>query len=185
MMASPWNFLTRLVSLRLRQKQDGDSIEDDKPDALTIAVSTETPVRENLTLVDQPTPDNAPPIIQSEPDSEPEPVAKAKIDLQATEESHRDGVAETAEPVFPDIGAALAYAAPKVEKTDKAVPIKRRGRAKKVEAVVVGSQTSPVVPTISSEMSLDQEIGVLREQLTSKLRLQNAQLKRMLERFDR
>jgi hypothetical protein len=34
-------------------------------------------------------------------------------------------------------------------------------------------------------MSLDKEISLLREQLANKLQLQNAQLKRMLARFER
>jgi hypothetical protein len=54
-----------------------------------------------------------------------------------------------------------------------------------MDAVAVVSQTAPAGPTISDEMSLDLEISALRDQLASKLRLQNKQLKQMLARFER
>ncbi|URK89571.1 hypothetical protein LP421_32910 (plasmid) [Rhizobium sp. RCAM05350] len=76
MMASPWKFLTRLVSPRRQQEQDDGSIDDVKSDELAIVGSTEPPVKENLNLADQPTRENAQPIVQSEPVSEePEPLA--------------------------------------------------------------------------------------------------------------
>lgn len=47
-------------------------------------------------------------------------------------------------------------------------------------------QSSADVPTVSDDtVSLDEEIRVLRQQLAKKLQQQNAQLKRMLERFER
>ncbi|MGQ3294393.1 MAG: hypothetical protein ACT6U0_19545, partial [Shinella sp.] len=115
----------------------------------------------------------------------PEPLAETGGELQGTGESRSDERADTSDLALPDIGATRAYPPQKVEETVKPAPAKRRGRAKTIEAVAVVSQTSPVVPAISDEMTLDQEIRVLRDQLASKLRLQNAQLKQMLERFDR
>ena len=185
-MASPWKFLVRLVSPRRLEKQDGGAIKDGKPDVLAMAEPPENPVSENLKVADQPTRGKTQPLVQSEPVSaQPQPLAETGRDIQRERESHSAVGAETSAPALPDIGAARAYAAPNVEETVKAAPAKGRGRAKKVEAVAIVSQKPPVVPTISDETSLDEEIKVLRDQLASKLRLQNAQLKKMLERFDR
>ncbi|CAN7550107.1 hypothetical protein LJR255_003911 [Pararhizobium sp. LjRoot255] len=55
----------------------------------------------------------------------------------------------------------------------------------KAEKAEVVPQPSPGVPTVSDDaISLDEEIRLLRDQLARKLQLQNAQLKRMLERFE-
>lgn len=54
MMASPWKFLVRLVSPRRLEKQDGGAIKDGKPDVAAMAEPTETPVKENVKLADQP-----------------------------------------------------------------------------------------------------------------------------------
>ncbi|MBB3646331.1 hypothetical protein FHX14_002528 [Rhizobium sp. BK619] len=56
-------------------------------------------------------------------------------------------------------------------------PRKQRSRGKKVGAISHVSH--------ADEMSLDEEIRVLRGQLAVKLKLQNAQLRKMLERFER
>ncbi|MDW5318277.1 hypothetical protein [Rhizobium sp. PL01] len=174
------------MSLRRQQGQNDGSIEDVKPDELAIARSTETPVKKNFNLADQPTREHPQPIVQSEPVSaEPEPLAETGSDIQGTRESDSEEGAETSGPASSDIGTTLAYSVARVEPMAKAAPAKRRGRAKKIDAVAIVSQTAPFVPTISDEMSLDQEIRVLRGQLASKLRLQNAQLKQMLERFER
>jgi hypothetical protein len=52
-----------------------------------------------------------------------------------------------------------------------------------VEAVLPPSPAAPTVP--NDTISLDEEIKPLRNQLARKLQLQNAQLERMLERFER
>lgn len=185
-MASPWKFLARLVSPRRLEKQDGSANKDTKPDVTAMAGPTETHVEENVRLADQTTREKAQPFVQSQPISaQPEPLAVTGGDLQGTGESRSDERAETSDLALPDIGSTRAHPAHKVEETIKAAQAKRRGRAKKIEAIAVVSQTSPVVPAISDEMTLNQEIGVLRYQLANKLRLQNARLKQMLERFDR
>lgn len=185
-MASPWKFLARLVSPRRLEKQSGSAIKNVKPDVAAMAGPTETPVKENVKLAKKPTREKAQPFVQSQPvASQPEPLAETGGELQGTGESLSDERAETSDPALPDIGATHTHPAPNVDETVKPAPAKRRGRAKTIDAVAVVSQTSPVVSTVFDEMSLDQEIRVLRDQLASKLRLQNAQLKQMLERFDR
>jgi hypothetical protein len=67
----------------------------------------------------------------------------------------------------------------------KIKPRKQLGRARKPKVV----DTTQVPPDVSIPsdytLSLDDEIRVLRRQLAEKLRLQNAQLRKMLERFER
>jgi transcriptional regulator with XRE-family HTH domain len=66
------------------------------------------------------------------------------------------------------------------------VPRKQRGRRRKAESLVVVSQSSRVLHGAAGDaMRLDQEIRVLRRQSACKLQLQNVQLKKMLERFER
>jgi hypothetical protein len=83
---------------------------------------------------------------------------------------------------LPDVGVIAA----KVEETAEATRPERRTLTKKVEAAAVVLRGSPAAPSASDEIvSLDEEIAVLRTQLATKLRLQNAQLKKMLARFER
>ncbi len=185
-MASPWSFLTRLVSPRRQKTQDGGSIEEVKPDDLAIAGSTETPVKENLNLDDQPTRERAHLFLQSEPVAEePEPLAEAGSGIRVSGESKSTDGGRSSDPALPHITDSGAYATPKVDATVNPAPVNRRRHAKKITRVAVVAQAAPVVPTISDEMSLDQEIRALRGQLASKLRLQNKQLTQMLERFER
>ncbi|NEI17436.1 hypothetical protein GR220_36635 [Rhizobium leguminosarum] len=51
-------------------------------------------------------------------------------------------------------------------------------------AISNGSQASQIVHA-ADQMNLDEEIRVLRGQLAGKLKLQNARLRKMLERFER
>ncbi|KQY26640.1 hypothetical protein [Rhizobium sp. Root482] len=182
-MASPWKFLARLVSPRRQHKHDDGLIKDERQDASAIPTA---PVEGGLSTAEQSTREKVRSLARSKPVSaECESTAKSGTDRQGTEESDNAPSAETFELASQDIGTTLAYAAPRVEDHAHAQPAKKRGRAKSIKAGAIVSQTSPAVPTISDEMSLEQEIRSLRDQLASKLRLQNSQLKQMLKRFDR
>ncbi|EHS53489.1 hypothetical protein PDO_4205 [Rhizobium sp. PDO1-076] len=61
-------------------------------------------------------------------------------------------------------------------------PRRHRNRAAKA---VAGPQLANAPTVTSQAISLDDEIKLLRSELIRKLRLQNAQLKTMLERFER
>lgn len=73
-----------------------------------------------------------------------------------------------------------------VNPKNQVIPPVRRAvagkRSTKAAWDLVGGRTVSTVPPV---LSLDDEIKVLRRALIEKLRLQNAQLKIMLERFDR
>ena len=63
-------------------------------------------------------------------------------------------------------------------------PAPRRPRNKSAEAAA-GPQLANAPTVTAQAISLDDDIKLLRSELVSKLRLQNAQLKTMLERFER
>ncbi|WP_426237982.1 hypothetical protein [Pararhizobium sp. DWP1-1-3] len=180
-MASPWKFFNRLISPRRQRKQDDTAIGIE-PDVAAISEQTDTPVGEN---VDQPTRETPAPFIQIEPFSaEPKPPIQTGRDGQDTPQSDSDGGAGTSNPATQGIGATIA-SAPSRERSGAKAMGKRRGRAEKIATDEGVSQPAEVVPKISDEIILDHEIRMLRIQLTSRLRLQNDQLKKMLERFER
>lgn len=164
-MASPWNILARLVSPRRQQRQEDDPVE--KPNVPAIADSTEKPA-----VVDQP---DGPSTARSQLDD----AAGGTVADETVENDNAD--------VPKDVGISLADVSPnKTRKTAKPASAKRKGRAGNVEPPAAAAQPPQVPPTVSEQMtSLDEEIRTFREQLASKLRLQNAQLRTMLERYER
>ena len=108
-------------------------------------------------------------------------------------------VAETVTPID-DIGAPWPDDAAVVMASQSRVKPRAKTRAKRItrektaliiEAVadVTSSEDVHVEPTSvfasNDAISLDDEINALRKQLAQKLQLQNTQLKKMLDRFDR
>lgn len=182
-MASPWKFLARLVSPRRQPKQDDSAIEAVKPDVLAIAGPTETTVEESRHIVDHLAGEQSLSIDRSVAvPTEPEQSDEARGDAVGIVEDDSDTLEAASSTALPDVGVIVA----KVVETAEAKRPERRTRTKKVETAAVVLQVSPVAASLSDEIvSLDEEIAALRTQLASKLRLQNAQLKRMLARFER
>ncbi|ACS60496.1 conserved hypothetical protein (plasmid) [Rhizobium leguminosarum bv. trifolii WSM1325] len=80
----------------------------------------------------------------------------------------------------------MSFAAPNPSRIDEGTARKRRRQARKADVVDVVSRPSPRLAIVSDDaIRLDGEIRLLRDQLAGKLRLQNAQLKSMLDRFER
>jgi hypothetical protein len=189
-MASPWKFLSRLVSPKRGQKQDDVAIDEAKPDVLAIAGPTETPTEESLNSADQPADTGPTQSNSSDPVSaDTAPLDEAESEVHDTAESvsadvaAADGLAPSDET---DIAVVAAPNALKLEPAVEGTARKQTSGNKKTEAAVVVAQVSAATQTVSdTTMSLDDEIRVLRAQLASKLRTQNAQLKKMLERFER
>ncbi|MHC2302866.1 hypothetical protein ACVJBD_007133 [Rhizobium mongolense] len=102
-------------------------------------------------------------------------------------EDHRRENAELV--AFLDELKAVSLYGPNGQKplqTGEGATRKLRKRGKTAETIEAVPPPSPGVPTVSDDaISLDEEIRLLRNQLARKLQLQNAQLKRMLERFER
>jgi hypothetical protein len=181
-MASPWKFLAGLVSPRREPKKDDSAIEAVKPDVLAIAGPTETTVEESRHSADHRAGEQPEPVDRSDAAPiAPEPSDQTRRDVVGIVEHDNGKLEPGSGTVLPDVGVPVA----KLEAA-KAMRHKRRTRGQKVEAAAVVLQVSPVTASVSDGMvSLDEEIAMLRTQLAGKLRLQNAQLKKMLARFER
>ncbi|API55286.1 hypothetical protein [Rhizobium leguminosarum] len=185
-MASPWKLLARLVSPRRQQRQEHGSTDAVKPDVLAIAKPT---ANNELGAADRPADEKS--VLQGhsaavsvDPDHADE--AASAIDGPADIEGARPE--EAADPALSneaDIAAHAAYAAPNAFRLGEGQTRKRSTRGKKAKTIAVVLPRPPSVSTASDDaINLDEEIRLLRHQLAGKLRMQNAQLKRMLERFE-
>lgn len=182
-MASPWKFLARLISPgRAQRPEDGSTETVAQGGRSEIAGLAEAPAEENLDSLGRPTSDathrhdQGPAISAARVLSE-----EAKIDGQV--EGGDGEVVQAADPtLFDEPGTHIiaAHGAVDIQGAVEVAPRKQRSRGKKAVAVPNGSQVSDT----ANEMSLDEEIRLLRGQLAKKLKLQNTQLRKMLERFE-
>jgi hypothetical protein len=185
-MASPWKFLARLVSPRRQQRQEHGSTDDVKPNVLAIAKPTETAANDEVNAADRPAdekpvPHGDPAAVLADPDHAKEPASNVDdtTDIESTT------LEKAADPSSSNEADIAADAAVKPSRIDEGAR-KRSRKAKKAEVDHVVSRPPRRVANVSEDaISLDGEIRLLRDQLARKLRLQNAQLKRMLDRFER
>jgi hypothetical protein len=186
-MASPWKLLARLVSPRRQQRQEHGSTDDIKPDVLAIAKPTETAADNGLNAVDPPVDEKPVAYEQSEAVSaDPDHSEKTASGIHDTADIEDARSAEPADPALSDDAATVARHALKPSQTGEGATRKRSKRGKTAEPIEAVPPPSPGVPAVSDDaIRLDEEIRLLRDQLARKLQLQNAQLKRMLERFER
>ncbi|MBY5399423.1 hypothetical protein HFN01_31930 [Rhizobium leguminosarum] len=186
-MASPWKLLARLVSPRRQQRQEHGSTDDVKPDASAIAEPTETADNNELDGADRPA-DEKPVLhghsaaVPADPDHSEE--TASVVDDTTDVESARP--METSDPVLTDEADTDAHAAPKAFRVGEGQTRKRGMRGMKAKTIAVVIPPAPSALTAFDDaINLDEEIRLLRDQLARKLQMQNAQLKRMLERFER
>ncbi|NNG73575.1 hypothetical protein HLI18_27640 [Rhizobium laguerreae] len=183
-MASPWKLLTGLVSRRREQK---GSTDDVKPDVLAIAEPAETATKDELGTTDH-SADEKPVFashsaVASVDQDHPDKAASAVDDRAGIEDAKS---AEAADPALPDVANTAARAAPKISRVGGGQTRKRSMRRTKVEEIAVVLPPSLTVSaTFEEAINLDEEIRLLRDQLARKLQIQNTQLKRMLQRFER
>jgi hypothetical protein len=186
-MVSPWKFLTRLMSQQRSRSQEHGSSDNVKADVLAIAGPTGAAADNGLNAavpsVDEKTvPRYQRAMVSGEPDQseKPESDVESAADIEG---------AKAVEPLDPDLSIhadTVAHHASKHLNIREDEAQKRgtpAGKAEKIEAVAPSSARVATIP--NDAINLDNEIKRLREQLSRKLRLQNAQLKRMLERFER
>lgn len=186
-MVSPWKRLARWVSPQREPKEENGPTDDVKPEASIGAESIETAVDEGLDSTER----LAVGLAQS--DDTIEAVSEDTGDGQdavgsapATVDIESARIVEAIHVAAPDNADTGGRDTWKPSQASQATPRKRSRGGKRAEAVEVVPQPSPVVATKSDDaISLDKEISLLRGQLINKLQLQNAQLKRMLERFER
>ena len=186
-MASPWKFLSRLVPRRRESKQDA-VVADAKPNVLALSGPVETVAEENLANSSADGGVELSPSAVSDPDLEkPAPVESAvsRADDGAGTVVADKVVGDTAPFNLPGTVVIPSPDAANLQLRVESKPRKQLGRGRKPELV----DTTQVLPDVSipsdDTLSLDDEIRLLRGQLVGKLRLQNAQLRKMLERFER
>ncbi|OWO95085.1 hypothetical protein B5E41_10250 [Rhizobium esperanzae] len=184
-MASPWKLLVRLISPRREQGRENGATEKVRAEALAIAGPTETPAEESLISAARPASeelhghDHAAAISAVPVHSE-----EAENDVRYKVDGDVAKMAEDANPPISGgtgIDVTAAHDTPGIKRTVEVAPRKQRSRGKEAVAIANGRKGIHT----ANEMSLDDEIKVLRAQLTRKLKLQNAQLRKMLDRFER
>jgi hypothetical protein len=184
-MASPWKFLARLVSPGREQKREDGSTEKVSPEALPSSGSTETPAEDSLNSDGRPAGEDQPRHGQPGAISlKPVHSEEAENDVHDKVDGEVAKIVEAADPAISGgtgIDVTAAHDAARIKRTAEVGPREQRSRCK--EAVAIAND--PQVIHTANEMSLDDEIRVLRDQLARKLTLQNAQLRKMLERFER
>ncbi|MBY5825829.1 hypothetical protein [Rhizobium leguminosarum] len=186
-MASPWKLLARLLSPRRQQRQEHGSTDDVKPDVLAIAKPTEAAGYNRLNNADSKV--NEKPALHDQSDAvsaDPDHSEETGSGVHGTADIERPRPVKAADPVLSDDAGTATRDAPKPSQTGEGAARKRGTRGNKAARDEAVTPSSPGAPTVSdAAISLDEEIRVLRDQLARKLQLQNAQLKRMLKRFER
>lgn len=172
-MKSPWKFLRDLASRgTTTESASAPDIETRTPEEVP-AAAVETPIA----TIDEAAAQTA--VVANEPAND-QPL---------------DAPSETVGSNAPSTGRADQAQARVQENLSEDTPTKRPTRPKRsiagnvapaarVEYGTANSQVPAPPMTVSEEvLALDEDIRQLRRQLTEKLSLQNAQLKKMLERF--
>lgn len=198
-MKPPWKFVAELMSRRRPSETSDQPIE---PVGDRKLIPLEAPPAPPLLSV--------PPEEDSKPDHAAIAAATASGEARTKHQADVDAAAPAALPTA--AGDATAAAADEPQPADASVRAPERedgpsltlagtpqGRlpkaAKKNRAVTIpahpthsdqAAQHAPAGdPPVGDAASLDEDIKQLRDQLADKLRLQNAQLRKMLARFDR
>ncbi|WP_430256913.1 hypothetical protein [Neorhizobium sp. DAR64872/K0K18] len=182
-MASPWKFLSRLVPRRREPKQDDAEVAGGKPDVLALPGPAETVAEQSLAASSARAGAEQSSSAVSDPVSvEPDTIGGA---VGEADDATGDVVAGELEPSDPINAVILSSDPADLSPGIEGAARKKRGRTKKQDAVRATTQVPFDVSIPSDTLSLDDEIRVLRGKLAEKLRLQNAQLRKMLERFER
>ncbi|MBN9987204.1 hypothetical protein [Rhizobium laguerreae] len=175
-MASPWKLLARLVSPQRQQRQEHGSTDAVKPDVLAIA----KPAANNqLGAADRPADEKS--VLQGHSAAAPVDPGRAEEAASAVNgpaDIEGAGPEEGADAALFDEVDIAAHAAGEGQTR------KRSTRGKKSKNYCSRSPTASVCTASDDAINLNEEIRLLRHQLESKLRMQNAQLKHMLERFE-
>lgn len=155
-MASPWKFLSNLMTLGRQARQVVDQRKDVEPAPQGFALSTK---------------------------SLDESLNSAHMSAGEQRALDRSPAVEGSSLILPGTSVHPADGAQKINEEVEATPPKRKARARNLEGIPAASQKSPAVA--DELIRLEGEIRSLRGQLANKLRLQNAHLETMLERFKR
>lgn len=189
-MASPLRFLRRLVSRRGERNPDAEKVDDAKSGVVAHPDPIEAQAEEGLADTARPAGFEA----SSRDPADAVSKRTASMDeaetrtFDAADSNRTDIAAGDSSPPRDDTGNAVSAAHDGAERQEAVKGSARRqtNKSKAARPVVVSAQSSQAFrPPLDDAKSLDEEINVLRGQLASRLKIQNAQLKKMLERFER
>ncbi|WP_117191520.1 hypothetical protein [Rhizobium terrae] len=184
-MASPWKFLARLVSPRRQQRQENGSTDDVTPELLAAVKPSETAGEESENAADRLAGEELQAQDQADARLADPQHFEATSSVQSTTDIENTGFVE-ADDLAHSHATNAALLAPKLSPTGEEATPKSSRRGKSIKSLEAVPQPFPSILAVSDDaLSLDEEIRSLRNELVSKLQLQNAQLKRMLERFER
>jgi len=198
-MKTPWKFLAQLASRRRSANvQENFIAPDTDPEVIESETENKSPLPFDEPTEASGTPDHDSAVdhgsmLSDQPESDPNPPQEMNLsaDIQepgtpARSETNHSGAA----------GKTLGPQSKTSANSQRKPEIRRRERSKNARAEAVAESTvatneAETVQTSSSgdpffnEVAIiDEEIKELRRLLAQKLYLQNAQLKKMLERFD-
>lgn len=201
-MKSPWKLVAQLVSRRHPAVAPDELDRDESKDVAARAIENATdrtsvsgpepsPIGDDVESSEVRPPDDALPTLPEVQESE---VAAVELDSSTSEQDLTENVVEGSDrsPAVPveatqegEISAPVSMARRKTDGTARKSPVSRASRRiERVDETRVEQATPPEKTFADEAAGLDQEISQLRSQLTEKLRLQNAQLKSMLKRFE-
>lgn len=191
-MKTPWRFLADLTSRRRPVKPEESSTGRSADAEASEGEAKSAPaVPSDAAASGAHVSDDRPSAASNETESVHDAGAASEPPVDA-EEVQAPALADAKVPlVEPDAAAVKTGTGAKPQRKP---PAERGARAKKAQADVVAKSVAaadraPVPPSrdpfFDELASLDEEIRALRSELAQKLHRQNAQLKKMLERFDR
>lgn len=191
-MASPWNLLQRLTSWRRERNEQQGGLTNDVPPAeatgAPVAVTSGKARDSSDRLVEEKLQATRPAdalVTMQDRSVEAASRVHRNVDLEST------GFVDAPGPALPGTGelTAASMSDARMSASSRARSSGKRKRAKKPRASKADEpvpQLQTRAPSFSDEVRrLDEEIGLVRGQLAHKLQLQNAQLRTMLERFER
>lgn len=190
-MASPWKFLARLTLGRREQADQKGAADDVKSEPAVIAETVEPAPEKASDAADRRTDAHAQPAdhadaVPAKPHHADAEEANSTVAVATDDESVKR--AEIGGLSLPGDNDAAFRAVAGVRTPLQLRQSAPRTRSKKSSNAVaaVPRRLPPRAPTFSDEVvGLDEEIRLLRDQLARKLQHQNAQLRKMLERFER
>ena len=187
-MKSPWKFLAQLTSRgRVAETPAAPSENDAETTAIESEAQQVSPLPVNSTEAsDRPDHGETPAVAL-----DATPTVSLSGDVEEVQVPARDEVSQSSAEA-----PALVPQNERSKQSQRAPQPKRPARAKRTRVDVVAQNTvpsnkaqtaqspSPRETLLDEAVSLDEEITQLRRQLAQKLDLQNAQLKKLLQRFD-
>jgi hypothetical protein len=185
-MRSPWKILSDLTSRkRVREEKESTEVEHDAPDAASEV--EQSPKRLSLpeeTSERQEEHEKSVAVVTENSQPESSPAVSLEPHVDDADEHKSDVVAEADN--NPKAPALPTQSSKRKPSPIKAAPTQTRIRAESKPDKTGGAplqQSQAADPFLSELGELDDEIQQLRVTLASKLQLQNAQLRKMLDRF--